>query len=56
MENIYNLKNLFRNRYKITCSKLFPKPLKRLGILKTKDQVILEPILSTESGAQNGMA
>ncbi len=34
-----------RNRYKITCSKLFPKPLKRLGILKTKDQVILEPIL-----------
>jgi len=25
---------------------LFPKPLKRLGILKTKDQVILEPILT----------
>ncbi len=24
---------------------MFPKPLKRHGILKTKDQVILEPIL-----------
>ena len=29
---------------------LFPKPLKRLGILETKDQVILEPILSPPFG------
>ena len=38
---------MLRNRYKITCPKLFPKPLKRLGILETKGQVILEPILNS---------
>ena len=36
---------LIRNRYTITCAKLFPKSLKRLAILKTKAQVILKPIL-----------
>jgi nucleotide-binding universal stress UspA family protein len=30
---------------------LFPKTLKRLGILKTKDQVILEPILSSKKSS-----
>ncbi len=38
---------MVRNRYKTTYSKLFEKPFKRLGILKTKDQVILEPILTS---------
>jgi hypothetical protein len=35
-----------RNRYKITCSKLFSKSLKLLAILKKKAQVILKPILN----------
>ncbi len=36
-----------RNRYKITRSKLFPKTLKKLGILKAKVQVILKQILNS---------
>lgn len=38
-----------RNRFKITISKLFSKSLKRLGIFKTNDRVILEPILRYNS-------
>jgi|GEM_PF-7007069 len=43
-------KNYFRNRYKITIFKLFLKPIKP-GILRTKNQVILEPILIKEHWA-----
>ncbi len=32
---------------------MFPKPLKRLDILKTKDQVILEPILRIKKAKKN---
>ncbi len=40
-------------RRALSSSKLFPKPLKRHGILKTKDQVILEPILIRLPGMVN---
>ncbi len=47
--------NSIRNSYKITCSKLFPKPLKMLAILKTKVQVILKPILKCLAGVIIGL-